>query len=150
MIIAKGKFHDWLTDDGLLLIEGWARAGLNDEQIASNMGISTATYYDWQKKFPSISEAIKKGKAPVDLQVENALLKRALGYYWEEITTEIYKDGTKHIKKVTRHVPSDPASMFFWLKNRKPQQWRERQVIETPADDRLLEYLEAFKNADKK
>lgn len=90
------------------------------------MGIHVATLYDWQNKFSEICEAIKKGKAPVDIEVENALLKRALGYDYTEVTEEIYGDGKKHIKRVTKHIPADPASMFFWLKNRKPKQWREK------------------------
>ena len=77
--MAKGKYQRWLEPDGLTLLEGWARDGLTDEQIAHNMGISTATLYDWKNKFQDISEALKKGKEVVDIQVKNALLKRALG-----------------------------------------------------------------------
>jgi transposase len=43
------KYDEWLTDEGLLLVEGWARDGLIDEQIAGNMGISTSTFYEWKK-----------------------------------------------------------------------------------------------------
>lgn len=134
--MAKGKYHEWLTPDGLLLLEGWARDGLNDEQIAQNIGINPATLYKWIDRYGKIGEAIRKGKAPVDFQVENALLKRALGYDWEETTTEVYGDGKKHVKKVTRHVPPDVGAMAFWLKNRKPRKWRER-----PADDATSEVL---------
>ena len=59
--MAKGKYQEWLTPEGLLRIEGWARDGLIDEQIAHNMGINPATLYDWKKKYPEISEALKKG-----------------------------------------------------------------------------------------
>ncbi len=76
----KGKFEEWLTDDGLTRLTGWARDGLTDEQIAANIGINRCTLYDWMKRYDNISNAIKKGKEPVDTQVENALLKRALGY----------------------------------------------------------------------
>lgn len=134
--MAKGKYHEWLTPDGLLLLEGWARDGLNDEQIAQNIGINPATLYKWIDRYGKIGEAIRKGKAPVDFQVENALLKRALGYDWEETTTEVYGDGKKHVKKVTRHVQPDVGAMAFWLKNRKPRKWRER-----PADDATAEVL---------
>ena len=78
--MAKGKYQRWLEPEGLTLLEGWARDGLTDEQIAAKIRINPATLYDWQKKFPKISEALKKGKEVVDFEVENALLKRALGY----------------------------------------------------------------------
>ena len=76
----KGKYRDWITEEGLLLIEGWARDGLTDEQIAHNIGIRRETLCVWKNKYPNISNALKKGKEVVDRQVENALLKRALGY----------------------------------------------------------------------
>ena len=76
--MARGKYEYWLTEDGLLLLEGWARDGLTDEQLAEKMGIGARTLYDWKLKYPQISQALKKGKEVVDIQVENALLKRAL------------------------------------------------------------------------
>lgn len=62
----------------MTLLEGWARDGLTDEQIAHNAGITAATLYEWKKKYPEISEALKKGKEVVDFEVENALLQTAL------------------------------------------------------------------------
>lgn len=82
------KYDEWLKDDKLILIEGWARDGLTDEQIAENMGISRSTLNMWKKKFSDISDTLKKGKEVVDRQVENALLKRALGYDYDEVTQE--------------------------------------------------------------
>lgn len=83
--MAKGKYEYWLTPEGLLRLEAWARDGLVDEQIAENIGINPATLYDWKKKYPKISESLKRGKEVIDIQVENALLKRALGYAYEGI-----------------------------------------------------------------
>lgn len=139
----KGKYEEWLTEDGLTTVEGWARDGLTDAQIASNIGIHISTLCDWKNQFPEFSEAIKKGKAPVDIQVENALLKRALGYEYEETTTEIIEnpDGTKrkHIKKVTKLVLPDTLAQFFWLKNRRPDKWRDKPAVE---DNSTLEKLD--------
>lgn len=130
----NAKYAEWLTDDGLLRIENWARDGLIDSQIAHNMGVSERTFTDWKNRFHAISAALKKGKAPVDIEVENALLKRALGYDYEEVTTEIYDmpDGTKrkHIKKVTKMVVPDTTAQIFWLKNRRPDKWRDK--VESP------------------
>lgn len=109
-------------------LEGWARDGLTDEQIARNVGINPATLYKWIERFSEIGEALKRGKAPVDFEIENALRKRALGYDYEEVITEMYGDGKKHIKKVKRHVPPDVTAQIFWLKNRRPDRWREKPV----------------------
>lgn len=114
---------------------------MNNEQIASNMGVTAKTLYEWQARFGDIREAIKRGKAPVDIQVENALLKRALGYQYEEVTTEIEDIPTgktdefgnpifkqrKHIKKVAKTVPPETAAAFIWLKNRRPDKWRDKR-----------------------
>ena len=124
--MAKGKYIDWIEPEGLLKLEGWARDGLVDEQIAQNIGIAASTLYEWKKQYPEISEALKKGKEVVDRQVENALLKRALGYEYDEITTGYGKE----IKRVTKQVVPDVTAQIFWLKNRKPDQWRDKQQIE--------------------
>lgn len=86
--MAKGKYEYWLTPDGLLRLEAYARDGLTDEQIAHNMGISMASLYNYKRDHMEILEALKKGKEVVDIEVENALLKRALGYSYKEITKE--------------------------------------------------------------
>ena len=138
--MAKGKFHDWLTNEGLLKIEAWARNGLTDEQIAHNIGIRKSTLYEWKKRFSAFSEALKKGKEVVDIQVENALLKRALGYSYTEITKERvidYDPKTGEVigshmeitKEVTKEVQPDVTAQIFWLKNRKPDVWRDRKDI---------------------
>jgi transposase-like protein len=147
--VAKGKYQEWLTPDGLLLLEGWARDGLTDEQIAANIGINPATLYKWIDRFGEIGKAIKKGKAPVDFQVENAMLKRAMGYDYEEVITEVYDNGKKHIRKVKKHMPGDVTAMIFWLKNRKSAQWRDKPEVN--ADSNTLkaakELLEGIPSA---
>ena len=138
--MAKGKYHEWLSEDGLIKIQGWARDGLIDEQIAHNMGITTKTLYEWKNKYGEISEALKKGKEVIDRQVENALLKRALGYTYDETT---YEDGVE-TKRVKKEVAPDTTAQIFWLKNRKPAEWRdkiEQQQTVTIQDDGFLEAL---------
>lgn len=135
-LMAKGKYEYWLSPEGLLKLEAWARDGLIDEQIAENIGINPATLYDWKKKYPEISEALKKGKEVVDIEVENALLKRALGYTYDEVTQELCKNvenGEAELritKKVTKEVLPDTTAQIFWLKNRRPDRWRDKQDIE--------------------
>lgn len=138
----KGKYEDWITPEGLLKIEGWARDGLTDEQIAANIGIRAGTLYDWKNRFSDISEALKKGKEVVDRQVENALLKRALGYTYAEIT---YEDG-EETKRVIKEVVPDTTAQIFWLKNRKPEVWRDKREITTDDNDQVMVFIEAMRN----
>lgn len=133
---AKGKYSKWLQADNLLRLQAWARDGLSDEQIAHNIGITTTTLYDWKKKYPAFSEALARGKEVVDIEVENALLKRAKGYDYIETTSELIADKNsknkavmKVTKRVTRHVPPDVKAIVFWLTNRKPE-WRDKQEKE--------------------
>lgn len=126
------KHQEWLEPEGLLKLEAWARDGLTDEQIASNMGIVPSTLYEWKNKFSEISESLKRGKEVVDIQVENALLKRALGYSYTETTKELkYNAETEQqelvtTKVVTKEVVPDTTAQIFWLKNRKPNEWRDK------------------------
>ena len=145
VIARKGKYKEWLTPDGLLTVEGFARDGLTDEQIAQKIGIGMTTFYRWQEQYRDFRDAIKKGKAPVDIQVENALLKRALGYTEEEVVTEIVEqpDGRqrKQIRKVMRIFPPDTTAQIFWLKNRRPDRWRDKiEQVQTVGNE-LLESL---------
>ena len=110
-------------------------------QIAANMGIAERTITEWIARFPAIDAALKKGKEPVDTQVENALLKRALGYDYEETITEVEELSggrtKKHVRKITKHVAPDVTAQIFWLKNRKPKQWRDRveQAVSIDTED---------------
>ena len=82
----KGKYRDWLTEEGLLKVEGWARDGLTDKQIAQKIGITPNTFYQWVNRFTDFKYTLKKSKEVADRKVENALFKRALGYEYEEET----------------------------------------------------------------
>lgn len=124
--MARGKFEEWLEPDSLLKIEAWARDGLTEEQVSTNMGVSYTTLRDWKKKFPPILAALKKGKEVVDIQVENALLKRALGYEYVEVTEEPDETGKLRVsKRVTKHMMPDTTAQIFWLKNRK-REWSNK------------------------
>lgn len=110
----------------LNLVEAWARDGLTLDQIAHNLGIALSTFCEYKNKYPELAEALKKGKDDIDIQVENALLKRALGYTYEEI---IYENGVE-TKRIVKEVLPDTTAQIFWLKNRRPHAWRDKQDIE--------------------
>lgn len=132
----RGKYEDWLTEDGLLKVQGWARDGLSNEQIAHNIGINKDTLYEWQKRFSDFSDALKKGKEVVDREVENALLKRAMGYEYDEVTQEPVTDKDTGItemrvtKRVTKQIVPDVTAQIFWLKNRKPNEFRDKRDVD--------------------
>lgn len=142
--MAKGKYQRWLEPEGLTLLEGWARDGLTDEQIAKKLRVSRKTLYEWIKKYSDIGDALKRGKEVVDYAVESALLKRALGYEVEETKEEDSdKDGHKSIT-TKRHIPADPTAAIFWLKNRRPDKWRDRRDGSGASQEEQAEAIEVF------
>lgn len=146
--MAKSKAEEWLEQDKLTLLKAWARDGLTDEQIAKNMGISAASLYNYKNKHLEIFEALKKGKEIVDIEVENALKKNATGFsYIEEVvSTEkevIYENGkrVKEISKpvvieITRYKQPETTAQIFWLKNRKPDKWKDK-VVDTENEEAI-------------
>ena len=128
--MAKGKYQEWLEPDGLLKLEGYARDGLIDEQIAKNMGIALSTLKLWKNGHPAILAALKRGKEVIDIEVENALYKRAIGYTYEEVKEEEMPDGRVRRTVTIKEVAGDTTAQIFWLKNRKPAEWRDKQNIE--------------------
>lgn len=113
--MAKGKYQKWLEPESLILLEGWARDGLTDEEIAKNMGVGTSTLYEWKNKFSEISEVLKKGKEFADYQVENALYKSAI-------------DG-------------NTTAQIFWLKNRRSDKWRDKPISDKNTE-KVIEKLD--------
>ena len=141
--MAKGKYGQWISPEGLTKIEGWARDGLTDEQIAKNMGIAAGTLYVWKDSYPEISESLKKGKEVVDREVESALYRNAIGYDYTETTRERRFNPVSGqyemvvTKESTKHVKPDTTAQIFWLKNRKPELWRDKQDVDTHVDGEL-------------
>ena len=124
--MAKGKYKKWLEPDNILRMQAWARDGLSDEQLAHNMGITPSTLYEWKKKYPEISESLKKGKEVADIEVENALHELA--------------------------VSGNVTAIIFWLKNRLPEKWRDKRDVDlggevktsSPYDELSVEELRAL------
>ena len=140
----------------------WARDGLTDEQIANNLGISVASFYNYKNENLEFLEALKKGKEVADYEVENALFKKALGYNAKikkafKVKEVLYENG-KRLKETERieyaedevHIPADTTAQIFWLKNRKPNVWRDKQELEHKANNGILEEMAEYfkKKAD--
>ena len=133
------KIDEWLEEDKLILLEGWARDGLSNEQIAKNIGIVESTLYDWKKKKEEISKALKKGKEVADYEVENAVFKRAMGYTYEEKT---YEDGIL-TKTVVKEVAPDTTAQIYWLKHRQRDKWGESKE---PTNENEISKVEELLN----
>lgn len=108
--------------DKLDLVEGWKRDGLTDEQIARNFGVNFKTVMKWKEDHSEFMEAIKKGKEVSDYELENALHKRATGYYYEEETVT----NAGKVVKVKKYEHANPTSLIFALKNRLPNKYRDK------------------------
>lgn len=112
-------------------IKGWCRDGCTDEQIAERLRIHIATFYRAKAANSELRDALKETKESVDLAVENSLLKRAMGFEYEEETIEgIVGPNGETIKKtrkiVKKHMAPDTTAQIFWLKNRQPEKWRDK------------------------
>lgn len=136
--MSKSKWPD--VQSKLVLVEAWARDGLTDDAIAQKLGISESTLNNYKKDHLEFLESLKRGKEVIDVEVENALLKRAIGYKFDEVTKEAkynpdsgeYELGIT--KTVTKEVQPDVTAQIFWLKNRKPVEWRDKQSVEVSGE----------------
>ena len=166
--MAKGKYEYWLTPEGKAKLEGWARDGLTDDQIAGNIGISRSTLNEWKKKYPDISDTLKKGKDVADRMVENALFESAIGRTYTlkkpiKVKEVKYQDGKRvseveHVEYADEEVviPPNTTAQIFWLKNRKPETWREKQEVQVDDNtekkekiDNIASILEQMKTIEE-
>lgn len=105
--------------------------GAKNEDIAKSFEISTSTLNDWMKRYPAFLNAIKAGRENADAFVADSLYHRALGYKHKAHKMQLDRSGNWKVKEYIEHYPPDPTAAIFWLKNRKPDQWREKLDIET-------------------
>ena len=117
---------------------------LTEDQISHNIGISRTTLYNWKTKNIDILNALKKRKRSCRHRSRERFIQKSGGYDYEETTIE---KGIE-TKRITKHMPGDTTAMIYWLKNRKPQQWRERRELENvEVMEKLDQLLEAQQNA---
>lgn len=131
-------------------IKDWCRNGATDEEIAKRLGISYSTFKEYKKEFSVFSAALKETKEIVDAQVENALLKRALGYEYKEVTKKVVDGELKVTKVITKQVVPDTTAQIFWLKNREPSKWRDKLQVEAGISNENKELMREYLNSVKK
>jgi hypothetical protein len=147
--MSKSKWPE--VREKLLLIEKWARDGLTEAQMHTNLGINHSTFDQYKKKYPELKEALKKGKEVFITEVENALSKRALGFTYEETKTYIkLEDGreVKYQEKIERYQPPDVAACSILLKNKDRGNWSDNPM-KIELEREMMEFrkeLERMKN----
>lgn len=137
------KVDYWITEDGLNLIRSWSRDTFSKSEIANRIGISPSTLNEWCEKYEEIDEAIRTTREIVDYQVENALLKAALGYKTKEIKVTVGKkvingETVELLKETTtKEVAPNVNAAIFWLNNRKFDEWKRNRdkIVEIDPDD---------------
>ena len=144
--MGKAKYTDWTNENSLEMLTTWAKSGLTEEQIAKNIGIARQTLGKWKHAYSVIGDALKKGYAVANQEVESALFRRATGYQTTE-TRMVTDSSGKKIECVIKDVPPDTTACIFWLKNRKPDEWSDRKhtIVEADFED-LTPLGELLKN----
>lgn len=124
------------------------RLGATDKELADFFEVAEATITTWKKSHPEFLVSIKEGKALSDAEVADKLFKRATGYEHKE-TKVFLHEGAPVLVDVEKHYPPDATSAIFWLKNRRPDLWREK--VEAPPTTETEEIIRVNKdtiNAD--
>lgn len=197
--MARAEYKKWQEPDNLIKLQGWARDGLTNEQIAQKIGVRRETISVWCSKYPNIANALKKGKEVIDYEIENSLISTMKKH---KIKTTIYKmvkkddlvlkaertkfmnmfkldhpDATKEqiliataenvavyeripMTETVTEVDPNVSSMIFWLKNRKPDVYRDqtfkklneanarKAIAEANISEKQLKALEEADNPD--
>ena len=151
--MARPSLYETKWKDKLIVIQGWARDGLTDEQIADNMGVNKSTIYDWKKKYPEFTNALKESKDVADRHVECELYNKATGFTKivkkpMKVKNIEYDDGRKISEKEEiiyveeeLYYPPDTTAQIFWLKNRKPNEWRDKKDVGVTFDKNLEDFF---------
>ena len=116
-------------------VQTLAMEGLIDKEIAERMGIARSTLKLWERNYTELSDALKMGKQSADAKVQQSLFRRATGYMEKEkkIIVEMDSEGKQkpaRIETTEKHIVPDVGAICFWLKNRRPDEWRDKKDVE--------------------
>jgi hypothetical protein len=107
------------------------KLGATDRELAEFFTVDEATINRWKSDFPSFCESLKRGKQESDDRVEQSLYRRALGYSHDAVKILMTKEGDVFREEYVEHYPPDTTACIFWLKNRRPEQWRDKIDVDT-------------------
>ena len=199
--MARAEYKKWQEPDNLIKLQGWARDGLTNEQIAQKIGVRRETISVWCSKYPNIANALKKGKEVIDYEIENSLISTMKKHKIKTTTYKMVKkddlvlkaertkfmnmfkldhpDATKEqiliataenvaiyeripMTETVTEVDPNVSSMIFWLKNRKPDVYRDqtfkklneanarKAIAEANISEKQLKALEEADNPDNR
>lgn len=108
--------------------------GATDVELADFFEVDVRTIYRWKHEHEEFCQALNAGKEKADERVENSLYQKAVGYTFE--SEKIFNHQGQILRAPTReHVPPDTTAAIFWLKNRRPDQWRDKQELDHKSSD---------------
>jgi hypothetical protein len=116
------------------LVYKYCLLGATDKELAALFDTTEQTINAWKQNQPEFLESMKRGKEIADAKVAEKLYHRAIGYEHPDIITATYQGAITDIKEVTKHYPPEPVAAIFWLKNRQPGKWRDKQEHEISGD----------------
>jgi hypothetical protein len=134
------------------IVTRFAKLGLTNEQMAKTLDIALATFKNWMTSHPEFLAALKEGREVADANVVQSLYERAMGYEHDAVKILLDK-GTPVIVPYRERYPPDATALIFWLRNRRPDLWRNNPSPEdgqeVPAPVKIeVNVVDARKRAD--
>lgn len=117
------------------LASSLSRLGATMPEVAEALGVAVSTVYLWRSTHPEFSEALQIAKDVADNRVERSLYEKAHGYAYSRVLRDsrtglpLTHPDTGEVLTETVHVPPDTTAMIFWLKNRRPEDWRDKREV---------------------
>ena len=133
--MARGRPSTYDPERHPKIALAFARKGATNIEIAEVLRINQDTLNQWCKKHQELSDALKCGKAEADSRIEASLYQRAIGYTYIERKEFVSTSGQKRFEITHKTVPPDTTAQIFWLKNRRPDEWRDKQQQEITGKD---------------
>jgi hypothetical protein len=103
--------------------------GATDREIADFFEVTERTFNNWKGEYPELFQSLKLAKEAADKRVEQSLYRRALGYSHDTVHVSNYQ-GEVTLTPIVEHYPPDTTACIFWLKNRRPEDWRDVKAVE--------------------
>lgn len=122
------KFHSIDLEQVKILAE----KGFTDEEMSEFFKVARKTWHNWKIEHPEFNEGLSDWKKAADGKVERALYERAVGYQHPEDKIFVGRDGRPLIVPTVKHYPPESVAGIFWLKNRRPNEWKDKQEISIP------------------
>jgi len=140
------------------LVHNYCLLGATNEDLAKFLCVGLSSIDKWIREKPKFSSAVKSGREEADAQVAKSLFKRATGFSCKETKTASHEGRITDTMDIDKHYPPDVNAQTFWLRNRRPDLWREKQeiestnktemVISSETQDKIIEASKAVANIE--